>query len=117
MGADLSKRLVSDELREPAAPSLPSFAARPQGGGTVPCDERAVFMAVVYDVKMPDVTVRSPKQVCAIRVRLQTDLAHSRNDARLTAASNEVAVLSYLVAIPRKPLSRLKQRSTMLRRR
>ncbi len=53
----------------------------------------------------------------AIRVRLQTDLAQSRSDARLTAASYEVAVLSYLVAMPRKPLSRLKQRSTRLRRR
>lgn len=48
MGADLSKRLVPDELWEPAAPLLPSFAARPQGGGTAPCDERAVFTAVVY---------------------------------------------------------------------
>ncbi|MEU5013266.1 transposase [Streptomyces sp. NPDC021749] len=27
---------------------LPSFAARPPGGGTAPCDERAVFTAVVY---------------------------------------------------------------------
>ncbi|AQW46572.1 hypothetical protein SHXM_00035 [Streptomyces hygroscopicus] len=51
------------------------------------------------------------------RVRLQTDLAQSRNDARPTAASYEVAVFSYLVAIPRKPLRRLKQRSTTLRRR
>ncbi|MFI6058219.1 transposase [Streptomyces sp. NPDC051286] len=48
MGADLSKRLVPDELRELAAPLLPSFAARPQGGGTAPCDERTVFTAVVY---------------------------------------------------------------------
>ncbi|WP_443031960.1 transposase [Streptomyces sp. CA-210063] len=52
VGADLSKRLVPDELWEPAAPLLPSFAAvvrcRPQGGGTAPCDERAVFTAVVY---------------------------------------------------------------------
>ncbi|MFE5138320.1 IS5 family transposase [Streptomyces fagopyri] len=31
-----------------AAPLLPSFAARPRGGGTPPCDERAVFTAVVY---------------------------------------------------------------------
>ncbi|GAA0932938.1 hypothetical protein GCM10009574_000260 [Streptomyces asiaticus] len=31
-----------------SAPLLPSFAARPQGGGTAPCDERAVFTAVVY---------------------------------------------------------------------
>ncbi|WP_373306575.1 IS5 family transposase [Streptomyces mirabilis] len=48
MGADLSKRLVPDELWELAAPLLPSFAARPQGGGTAPCDERAVFTAVGY---------------------------------------------------------------------
>ncbi|WP_371541222.1 IS5 family transposase [Streptomyces sp. NBC_00554] len=48
MGADPSKRLVPDELWEPAAPLLSSFAARPQGGGTAPCDERAVFTAVVY---------------------------------------------------------------------
>ncbi|WP_369242105.1 transposase [Streptomyces sp. R21] len=27
---------------------LPSFAARPQRGRTAPCDERAVFPAVVY---------------------------------------------------------------------
>lgn len=47
MGADPSKRLVPDELWELAAPLLPSFAARPQGGGTAPCDERAVFTAVV----------------------------------------------------------------------
>ncbi|WP_095533970.1 IS5 family transposase [Streptomyces prasinopilosus] len=48
MSADLSKRLVPDELRELVALLLPSFAARPQGGGTAPCDERAVFTAVVY---------------------------------------------------------------------
>ncbi|WP_406337469.1 transposase [Streptomyces sp. NBC_00649] len=48
MGADLSKHLVRDELWEPAAPLLPSFAARPQGGGIAPCDERAVLTAVVY---------------------------------------------------------------------
>ncbi|MER7468303.1 transposase [Streptomyces sp. NPDC097981] len=48
VGADPSKHLVPDELWEPAAPLLPSFAARPQGGGTAPCDERAVFTAVVY---------------------------------------------------------------------
>ncbi|MCX5402662.1 IS5 family transposase [Streptomyces sp. NBC_00335] len=46
--ADLSKRLVPDALWELVAPLLPSFAARPQGGGTAPCDERAVFTAVVY---------------------------------------------------------------------
>ncbi|WP_206190898.1 transposase [Streptomyces phaeochromogenes] len=27
---------------------LPSFNSRPQGGGTAPCDERAVCTAVVY---------------------------------------------------------------------
>jgi transposase len=48
VGADLSKRLVPDELWELVVPLLPPFAARPQGGGTVPCDERAVFTAVVY---------------------------------------------------------------------
>jgi transposase len=48
VGADLPQRLVPDELRELVAPLLPSFAARPQGGGTAPCDERAVFTAVVY---------------------------------------------------------------------
>ncbi|MFJ8769614.1 IS5 family transposase [Streptomyces clavifer] len=46
--ADLSKRLVSDELWELVAPLLPTFAARPQGGGTAPRDEQAVFTAVVY---------------------------------------------------------------------
>ncbi|MFE2992909.1 IS5 family transposase [Streptomyces sp. NPDC059262] len=48
MGADLSKRLVPDELWELATPLLPSFTARPQGSGTAPYDERAVFTAVVY---------------------------------------------------------------------
>ncbi|WP_405435243.1 transposase [Streptomyces avidinii] len=48
VGADPSKRLVPDELRQPTAPLLPSFAARPQGGATAPCDERAVFTAVLY---------------------------------------------------------------------
>ncbi|MFE0186729.1 transposase [Streptomyces sp. NPDC058989] len=48
--ADLSKCLVLDELREPAAPLLPSFADRLQGGhdGTAPCDEGTVFTAVAY---------------------------------------------------------------------
>ncbi|MBD3003800.1 transposase [Streptomyces sp. 5-10] len=48
MSAALSKRVVPDALWELVAPLLPSFAARPQGGGTAPCDERAVFTAVVY---------------------------------------------------------------------
>ncbi|MGW5498996.1 IS5 family transposase [Streptomyces olivaceoviridis] len=48
MSADLSKRLVPDELWRPVAPLLPSFAARPQDGGTAPRDQRAVFTAVVY---------------------------------------------------------------------
>ncbi|WP_370267740.1 transposase [Streptomyces sp. V4I8] len=48
VSAGLSKRLVPDELRELAAPLLPSSAACPQGGGTAPSDERAVFTAVVY---------------------------------------------------------------------
>lgn len=48
MGADLSQRLVPDQLWEPVAPLLPSFVVRPQDGGTAPCGERAVFTAVVY---------------------------------------------------------------------
>jgi transposase len=48
VGADLSQRLVPDGLWELAAPLLPSFASRPQGGGTAPLDERAVFTAVVF---------------------------------------------------------------------
>ncbi|WSZ37088.1 IS5 family transposase [Streptomyces sp. NBC_00882] len=44
----MSQRLVPDELWELVAPLLPSFTARPQGGGTAPCDERSVFTAVVY---------------------------------------------------------------------
>ncbi|MFJ5036208.1 transposase [Streptomyces sp. NPDC088560] len=48
MGVGLSQRLVPDELWALVAPLLPSFASRPQGGGTAPCDERAVFTAVVY---------------------------------------------------------------------
>ncbi len=46
--ADLSKRLVPDELWELVAPLLPLCAARPQGGGTAPRDERTVFTAVAY---------------------------------------------------------------------
>ncbi|MFG2023766.1 transposase [Streptomyces sp. NPDC048825] len=48
MGADLSQRLVPDGLWDLAAPLLPSFTPRRQGGGTAPLDERAVFTAVVY---------------------------------------------------------------------
>ncbi|MEV4869184.1 transposase [Streptomyces syringium] len=47
-GADQSKRLVPDELRQPAAPLLPPFPARPQGRRAAPCDKRAVYTAVVY---------------------------------------------------------------------
>ncbi|MCX5388893.1 IS5 family transposase [Streptomyces sp. NBC_00094] len=48
MRVDLSRRLVPDELWELAAPLMPRFTSRPQGGGTAPVDERAVFAAVVY---------------------------------------------------------------------
>ncbi|MEW9515448.1 transposase [Streptomyces tubercidicus] len=48
MGIDLPQRLVPDGLWELVAPLLPSFSRRPQGGGTAPCEERAVFTAVVY---------------------------------------------------------------------
>ncbi|RDL03102.1 putative transposase of IS4/5 family DUF4096 [Streptomyces sp. HB202] len=36
------------KLWELAAPLLPRFNSRPQGGGTALVDERAVFTAVVY---------------------------------------------------------------------
>ncbi|MFF3129863.1 transposase [Streptomyces sp. NPDC057908] len=48
MRVDLSRRLVPDELWELTSPLLPRFKSRPQGGGTAPVDERAVFAAVVY---------------------------------------------------------------------
>ncbi len=48
VGLDLSRRLVPDGVWELVAPLLPPFSRRPQGGGTAPCDERAVFTAVVY---------------------------------------------------------------------
>jgi transposase len=44
----LSRRLVPDGLWDLAAPLLPSFTPRSQGGGSAPLDERAVFTAVVY---------------------------------------------------------------------
>lgn len=44
----LSLRLVPDELWEIAAPLIPKFTPRPQGGGSAPVDDRAVFTAVVY---------------------------------------------------------------------
>ncbi|WP_173313270.1 transposase [Streptomyces fulvorobeus] len=48
MSVDLSRRLVPDGLWELAAPLLPGFKPRPQGGGTALVDEGAVFTAVVY---------------------------------------------------------------------
>ncbi|MFJ8661932.1 transposase [Streptomyces sp. NPDC093795] len=48
MRAELSCRLVPDPLWEMTAPLLPRFSLRPQGGGTAPLSERAVFTAVVY---------------------------------------------------------------------
>ena len=48
MTNDLSRRLVPDELWSLVVPLLPAFTARPQGGGSAPHDERAVFTAVVY---------------------------------------------------------------------
>jgi transposase len=45
---DLSRRLVPDELWALAQPLIPGFAPRPQGGGTTPVDDRAVFTAIVF---------------------------------------------------------------------
>jgi transposase len=44
----LSQRLVPDGLWEIVEPLLPRFDRRPQGGGTAPIDQRAVFTAIVY---------------------------------------------------------------------
>ena len=44
----LSLRLVPDELWALAEPLIPKFRPRPQGGGTAPLDNRAVFTAIVY---------------------------------------------------------------------
>lgn len=44
----LSRRLVPDELWALVEPLMPSFSARPQGGGRAPVADRAVFTAVVY---------------------------------------------------------------------
>lgn len=48
MGPDLSRRLVPDELWVLAEPLIPRFDPRPQGGGTAPVDDRAVFTAIVF---------------------------------------------------------------------
>nr|WP_217999454.1 IS5 family transposase [Rhodococcus wratislaviensis] len=44
----MSLRLVPDVLWEIVEPLIPRFAARPQGGGSAPVDDRAVFTAIVY---------------------------------------------------------------------
>ncbi len=44
----LSLRLVPDELWALVEPLIPGFKARPQGGGTEPVDDRAVFTAIVF---------------------------------------------------------------------
>ncbi|MEU4763115.1 IS5 family transposase [Actinosynnema sp. NPDC023794] len=44
----MSLRLVPDELWALVEPLVPRFTARPQGGGTAPVDDRAVFTAIVY---------------------------------------------------------------------
>ena len=44
----MSLRLVPDELWALAEPLIPRFTPRPQGGGTAPVDDRAVFTAIVY---------------------------------------------------------------------
>jgi transposase len=40
--------LVPDSLWAVVEPLIPKFAARPQGGGTAPVDDRAVFTAIVF---------------------------------------------------------------------
>lgn len=48
MSDDLAEKLVPDGLWELAAPLVPPFPPRPQGGGTAAIDDRAVFTAVVF---------------------------------------------------------------------
>ena len=48
MADQLSLRLVPDELWALAEPLIPKFRPRPQGGGTAPLDDRAVFTAIVH---------------------------------------------------------------------
>lgn len=45
---EFSLRLVPDELWALVEPLLPVQRVRPQGGGTVYADERAVFTAIVF---------------------------------------------------------------------
>jgi transposase len=46
----LSQHLVPNRLWALAEPLIPQFSPRPQGGGTTPVDDRAVFTAVVFVV-------------------------------------------------------------------
>jgi transposase len=48
VASDLARRLVPDELWELAAPLIPQFNPRRQGGGTAPVEDRAVLTAIVY---------------------------------------------------------------------
>src|SRR5882757_11031114 len=48
MAVDLARDLVPDGLWKIAAPLIPPFRPRPQGGGTVPVADRKVLTAMVY---------------------------------------------------------------------
>lgn len=48
MAVDLAQDLVPDGLWKTAAPLIPPFRPRRQGGGTAPVADRKVFTAVVY---------------------------------------------------------------------
>lgn len=39
---------MPDALREIIEPLIPRFAARPQGGGSAPVDDRAISTAIVF---------------------------------------------------------------------
>jgi transposase len=69
----LAPRLVPDELWVLVEPLLPEFRGRPQGGGTSPVDQRAVFTAVVYVL-----TAGCPWRLLPPSFRVTVPTAHRR---------------------------------------
>ncbi|MEU3855521.1 transposase [Streptomyces sp. NPDC029554] len=61
---DLERDLVPDELWEIAAPLIPPFQLRRQGGGTAPVADRKVFCAIVYALTTSCAWRRLPPCFC-----------------------------------------------------